>query len=35
MKEIKRRDAIIENNPASLLDCDTVLNELETELDTV
>ena len=34
MQEVRRRDAIMENNPAYLLDCDTVISELEKELET-
>lgn len=34
MQEVRRRDTIMEDNPACLLDCDTVMNELEKELDT-
>ena len=36
IQEIRRRDAVMENNPAGyLLDCDTVMSELERELETV
>ena len=35
MQEVRRRDAMTEKNPAYLLDCDTVINELEKELETV
>ena len=35
VQEVRRRDAIMGNNPACLLDCDTVMNELERELETV
>jgi len=30
-QEVRRRDAIMANNPAYLLDCDMVINELERE----
>lgn len=33
--EVRRRDAIIGNNPENLLDCDIVMNELEKELETL
>jgi len=35
MQEVRRRDAIMGNNPACLLDCDMVISELEKELETV
>ena len=35
MQEVRRRDAFMENNPISMLDCDTVISELEKELETV
>jgi len=35
IQEVRRRDAIIGNNPDYLLDCDTVISELERELETV
>jgi hypothetical protein len=35
MQEVNRRDVILENNPESFLDYDTVMNDLETELETV
>jgi len=35
MQEVRRRDAIMENNPISMLDCDMVIHELEKELETV
>jgi len=33
MQEVRRRDAIIEKNPACMIDCDVVLSELEKELE--
>jgi len=35
MQEVRRRDAIMENNPKYLLDCDSVVNELEKELEAI
>jgi len=35
MQEMRRRDAITGNNPAYILDGDTVISELEKELETV
>jgi hypothetical protein len=35
MLEVRRRDAIIEKNPAIMIDCDMVINELEKELEIV
>jgi len=35
IQEVRRRDVIMGDNPAYLLDCDTVMNELEKELETV
>jgi hypothetical protein len=35
MQEVRRRDAIMGNNPEYLLDCDMVMSELEKELETV
>ena len=35
MQEVRRRDLAIENNLAYMLDCDTVINELEKELEIV
>jgi len=35
MQEVKRRDVIMENNPNYLLDCDTVISELEKELEAI
>jgi len=35
IQEVRRRDAITGNNPDCLLDCDTVIKELEKELETV
>ena len=32
-EEVRRREAIIKNNPDYLLDCDVVINELERELE--
>jgi len=32
--EVRRRDAIMENNPRDLLDCDMVITELGKELET-
>ena len=34
MQEVRRRDAIMSNNPVCLLDCDVVISELEKELET-
>jgi len=34
MQEVRRRDAVMGNNPAYMLDCDTVISELERELET-
>jgi hypothetical protein len=33
MREVRRRDLAMKNNPALLLDCDSVINELEMELE--
>jgi len=33
IQEIRRRDVAMENSPAHLLDCDTVICELERELE--
>ena len=35
IQEVRRRDVIMGDNPAYLLDCDAVMNELENELETV
>jgi hypothetical protein len=35
IQEVRRRDAVMGNDPAHLLDCDTVVSELERELETV
>ena len=35
IQEIRRREAIIKNNSACLLDCDMVIGELEEELEKV
>jgi hypothetical protein len=35
IQEVRRRDAIIGNNAACLLDCDTVMSELQKELEDV
>jgi len=35
IQEVRRRDAIIANNPSCLLDCDSVVAELERELEMV
>ena len=35
IQEVKRRDAVMANNPAYLLDADDVISELEKELETV
>ena len=32
IQEDRRRDAILQNNPASFLDCDLVISELEREI---
>ena len=34
IQEVRRRDAIIGDNTACLLDCDMVISELEKELET-
>ena len=34
IREVRRRDAAMLNNPAYLLDCDMVIRELESELET-
>ena len=34
IQEVRRRDAIIANNSAYLLDCDMAISELERELET-
>jgi hypothetical protein len=33
MQEVRRRDMAMKNDPACLLDCDTVFSELEMELE--
>ena len=35
IQEVRRRDAIIADNPSLLLDCDLVVAELESELEMV
>jgi len=35
IQEVRRRDIIIGNNSKYLLDCDTVVRELEEELETI
>jgi len=35
IQEVRRRDAIMGNNPDYLLDCDLVIRELEKELETI
>ena len=35
IQEVRRRDAIIADNPSCLLDCDLVVAELERELEMV
>jgi hypothetical protein len=35
MQEVRRREALMENNPVPLFDCDMVISELEKELETV
>ena len=35
MQEVRRRDIAMKDNPACMLDCNTVINELERELETV
>jgi hypothetical protein len=35
IQEVRRRDAIMENNLACSFDCDVVINELKRELETV
>jgi hypothetical protein len=35
IQEVRRRDAITENNPVCFLDGDKVMSELENELETV
>jgi hypothetical protein len=35
MQEVRRRDVVMGDNPACLLDCDMVMNELEKELEAV
>jgi hypothetical protein len=35
MQEVRRRDVAMQNNLDCLLDCDTVISELERELETV
>jgi len=35
MQEVRRRDLAMKNNAEYLLDCDTVVAELERELETV
>jgi hypothetical protein len=34
IQEVRRRNTVMENNPACLLDCDAVISELEKELET-
>ena len=34
IQEVRRRDATMINNPAYLFDCDKVISELESELET-
>ena len=34
IQEVRRRDAIMGNDPSFLLDCDAVISELEKELET-
>ena len=35
IQEVRRRDTVMENNPAYFLDCDMVISELERELEVV
>ena len=35
MQEVRRGDVIMGNNPKYLLDCDTVVRELEKELEAI
>jgi len=35
IQEVRQRDVIIGNNPSYLLDCDTVVTELEKELEAI
>ena len=35
MQEVRRRDSVMRDNPSELLDCDEVVSELESELETV
>ncbi len=35
MQEVRRRDAATKNDPACLLHCDTVIDELAKELETI
>ena len=35
IQEVRRRDVIMKNDSAYLLDCDRVIGELERELETV
>jgi len=35
IQEVRRRDALMVNNPEYLLDCDVVISELEKELEMV
>jgi len=35
IQEIRRRDAVMKNDSAYLLDCDMIIGELEKELETV
>ena len=35
IQEVRHRDATMLNNPTYLLDCDTVIRDLERELETV
>ena len=35
IQEVRRRDLALKNNPAYLLDCDAVINELEMELERI
>jgi hypothetical protein len=35
MREVRRRDLEIKDNPACFLDCDAVISELEMELEKI
>ena len=35
IQEVRRRDAVMKNDPAYLYDCDMVMNELESELEVI